>query len=1628
MTVIDRILFRFGMTDEQFARELYADWDGFCRRCVTEVFDEYFSRYDNKETYIEIDRLDLDLGGIPQEEFYEVFPVRLREALDRSFTKKLNDALQRAELEMNAGKDAVPDKLYRYAREKRFENLLHYLEYGFCLPEWGTHGFSLYEELLHFKETEHTERLLPLLVSRPYAMKRLLLQTGTEQLAEVIPFTTWLASAALGQFEKQRYLSVVLEHSPQALIRFIHENREAGNMDNLAELFENPHVRRIMAIETEDHAEIDVPEYWYRLYNWLLEYYPFNGVPMFGDKRHFRLHLNRRLLSFIRKREQQAYLSKADLTVRFLLEVFGADYYMTVLNIIYRNQPLNEDGSPATGDGYAWELYYILLQLSLLGTGGNAAGNTEGQSAGERQDTSSSHTDVSALLTGQGSTFERWLENPEQPEQAKREWLLRLAKERPELLIRWLKTRPERKYLSLLAELVKEPTLLLLAGNVSLQLAETVSGMSDALDKSYMSVSWLRNAGKDRLPVALNTALLQGIAAGSFSASDPAMSQLLRIAGLLYQEITGLAASAAGTLYAVDGVVSTDKSGFTDNPAIPEPLRELVESIAAGFPALNASEEGTEVRYNVLRSDRHIPATERFASLKAVLLGNSMPDMAKRLLILQWFDACQGGEREFVVSLQEEKLLDTVISLLDTAVLRHIVMRLAIQGYGTGSMESGASIAFFVRLLEEHVEEIATAVSKPPKTVWRALFVSLTSWNGSITSGLGSGYMDGAIRLLSDMAGSDKVQTVIESLIGKLLHIPYTAPSESETIYRDYDAASSLPDFGNNALFSLLVRLQQYIAAQKQDSGLFVTDTGKDGRTGTEPDIHKDSADKNSDVPTGWKDLNEARTAFEHCLNDTAGIVGWLHNGSFSVAQKRAIFLRYMADSPDKAIRLIRKTITHDENAVFLWIGIIGIDDVLRLIGQTSPVQVDELAGTINSIYRPLVEAGLFSGGIEEWDIATTKALLSLIAGRTDTGGTDTKAATSLFLRHLHYVLTGNREYTDDDQGKWPAIETPPTDTHMSFEKRKPALSEARKTFERYWDDVPGLTDRLRNGKFTPMQKRAIFLSHMAGSPDKAIRLIQETIDLDESAVALWSEIIGKDDVLYFIGQTDSALSGVLAQTIGTVIDAFAGSGMFAGSSAERDMYITRAMLLLLAERPEPGNMDVEETASLFLHGFHYVLTGNKEYTDADRKRWQAIKKGAMDMLERPAIAADAASDYLKDDGMSLPLSYDWAAEQNGKVLDKWSVWLLSPSVSDTKKSQILRYHARWQPKLLWKFVRYSAVESPGKSNIPFDRWTAWLDTEAWLEMIAGVSFSLADTLRRTTETLSGKYGIAESGLAGGLVRLIAGHPTDRVRYGNASSIVSEYIETLVVSVWKGEVPDAVREQSAAIADKSQPGPEKAETTSQPEKLQPVWESIAKDVEAELHISDTEQVLEDVVQPEYIEVPNAGLCLLAIWFPRLFDMLGLLAANADGKKDFKDIETRIQAVFILQRLVTDEVREYEEHELAFNRILTGCPFHVPLPKTLELTQNEIQTLELMMVGVKTNWDKLKNTSIKGFQRSFIDRPGKLEQREDKWVLYVENRAYDILLDSLPWSYRTIRLPWLKKKINVVWRDKEKFDF
>ena len=61
----------------------------------------------------------------------------------------------------------------------------------------------------------------------------------------------------------------------------------------MAELLDSVSVKQIMVTEAEEHAEVDLPPYWHYLYEWLIRYYPYNGIAMFGGKAEFTNPLSR---------------------------------------------------------------------------------------------------------------------------------------------------------------------------------------------------------------------------------------------------------------------------------------------------------------------------------------------------------------------------------------------------------------------------------------------------------------------------------------------------------------------------------------------------------------------------------------------------------------------------------------------------------------------------------------------------------------------------------------------------------------------------------------------------------------------------------------------------------------------------------------------------------------------------------------------------------------------------------------------------------------------------------------------------------------------------------------------------------------------------------------------------------------------------------------------------------------------------------------------------------------------------------------------------------------------------------------------------------------------------------------
>lgn len=1416
MINIGNISFRFRMADEVFAQQLYAGWDEFCRACFTDILEEYLGRYDTKDAYIEIDTLELNIGSIPQELFYEEFPRRVRAELEKVLLSAFVNSASSTD-----------------SKDKRLENLIHYLRHGFCLPGWDMQEFDLFEELMLFKECE---AIVVLCFSKQYCFERLTRQLDGWQLNMVLThwlaverydeernlvlqkwalrspdalrmltdmvaenrilseriavlidnegagewhlMLSWLTSTTLGHYEKQRYFAVVLETRPLMVLRFIRETSDEGNVKRLALLLESESVRRIMVAETESHAEVDVPEYWHHLYMWLIKHYPFNGVAMFGDKRHFVQHLHERFLFFIRKRSASTYLSKTDLTIRFLLEVFGADYYLDVLSILYHNQPLNEDGSPASSDYYSREIYYMLLRLLLI----KVAGGSSSEISIDGVDDVPSDKVFERI-----GSFEDWLARPTLTISEKRILLRRLIKEQPLWVLHWIRNVRRRYVLQLFIELVSIEEVFALVAVVSYQEYVSLSAVARSLSDVKASVSWMQSVGIDRLEKAYINAVVAWLVSGSAVRGAELIREVLRhIYSVVLQ-------GCEGTIW------ENIKSDEITSAAVSKALAVLAKK-----SVIDVSDNEMDVV--TISIDDNI--TVVVSRLRNVLENKALSVAVKKRLLLQWIDAYRDNEIAFFKAIYEFNLLSSVIALVDVSALRHIVIRLAGAIYVNGS---SSSFVLFVEWMTQNVSAIASYVSVSVEELCERIIVQLITWRGSSSK---SNIADLTAIHISDTTQSDNYTMRVpenDTVYAVLMFFAGISGSNNvrgiaEWIVRLYGI--STPDISSgygyysDSLAVLMYRIKEYV-------------------------ISHDA------IATSDNSLNAARMAFERNLKDNKSIITWLKNSQHSVSQKRDVLKLFATSEPKAFMSLLQMSLNEDSVAV--WSEVMDIQMLISVIAVADRIAADSILAAQSVIVRYA----------NEWNI--------LLRGQSSLKDS-LKKAVLLFI--LEYIVHG---------------------------KRLPEQDVILKTFVSLW--------------------RLVLSGHK---------------EVAETEAEIWEEV-------------EKRIAGEMRTGVSVAIE----------------------------------DTDVSKESSV-----------NPTDTDSIGKK---LPLEHSKSLSRAEIARIPEARFLILD------------ESDFDVL---AIWLSSPEVSDTVKIRLLQRYTRWQQKIFWNFIGY--VYAKGSFDVV--SLGTWLGIEDWLMLVAGVSYSWAETLRQAVQILVKREIVSTDILSAAFALFIARRRKDEWYKYDAVVVVKDYVSSVNDVAEKfGEVPEI-------------------------DKINNTFAELV----AELRVSENEVAeLEEAVQPDYIPVANAGLCLFAPWIIRLFGMLDLLA---EDRKDLKDMDARIRAIFILQRLVTAEQREYKESDLAFNRLLVACPFNVPLPKSIELTDKETETIESMLAGVKANWPKMANTSVGGFQRSFIERDGQLEQQEGKWVLTVENKAYDILLDSLPWSYKMIRLPWLKKPISVSWRDKEEFDF
>ena len=112
--------------------------------------------------------------------------------------------------------------------------------------------------------------------------------------------------------------------------------------------------------------------------------------------------------------------------------------------------------------------------------------------------------------------------------------------------------------------------------------------------------------------------------------------------------------------------------------------------------------------------------------------------------------------------------------------------------------------------------------------------------------------------------------------------------------------------------------------------------------------------------------------------------------------------------------------------------------------------------------------------------------------------------------------------------------------------------------------------------------------------------------------------------------------------------------------------------------------------------------------------------------------------------------------------------------------------------------------------------------------------------------------------------------------------------------------------------------------------------------------------------------------------------------------------------------------EVAEFNLILEKLLCAVDFDEPVPNHIELSEKEKEESDNLLRSVTEHWAPLRRTSLQGLRTSFFQREGKLFRAEAGWILKVEQKTIDILLDKLPWGIGTIKLPWMDTVLNVEW--------
>ncbi|TRX42794.1 hypothetical protein FNW21_00230 [Flavobacterium restrictum] len=106
--------------------------------------------------------------------------------------------------------------------------------------------------------------------------------------------------------------------------------------------------------------------------------------------------------------------------------------------------------------------------------------------------------------------------------------------------------------------------------------------------------------------------------------------------------------------------------------------------------------------------------------------------------------------------------------------------------------------------------------------------------------------------------------------------------------------------------------------------------------------------------------------------------------------------------------------------------------------------------------------------------------------------------------------------------------------------------------------------------------------------------------------------------------------------------------------------------------------------------------------------------------------------------------------------------------------------------------------------------------------------------------------------------------------------------------------------------------------------------------------------------------------------------------------------------------------------MPLNKVLCGLPLATPVADGIEIIDSQKNLIAGLINAVISHWTTIGDTSVDGFRGNWLVRDGLLVEKEERWELTVDKRAYDLLIHKSPFSFSIIKYTWMLKPLHVIW--------